>query len=406
MAETRVGAVGRGVRAVGLWVIFAGRLIAAGQQTATVDGSAGATTGSLTGVVELGDTRAPAAGAIVFLTMPPAPAPKIVDGEYIVRDEPPRGAVHATADPTGRVAMREVRPGEYRVVAQVEGYVSPEEYIAPWGLAPVDAAGRAELPAFVQTVRVEAGKETHFVLRLERGGAVEGRVQYADGRPAFHGGSVVPGVAVNLLVRKPEGGFGHCVMCTVHTDENGHYRIGGLPAATYVVEVAIGGEMVPTARGEEGTQGLVMYAGGTQRLGRAETVEVRGREVVREDVVLPLTGLHRVSGRVIAPDGTPPVEGRLRLAPKGETDRYDGPLLNSIVTPIERDGSFHFESVMPDTYTLSLEEERDAAMVGLTTDGKGVKMRIVPARYAPASETVTVGGSDPAAVVLRVVAAR
>ena len=76
---------------------------------------------------------APTVGATVFLLAPPTPAPKIVDGEYVVRDEPPRGVAQATADAAGRVVMETVRPGEYLVVARVEGYVSPEEYPAPWG---------------------------------------------------------------------------------------------------------------------------------------------------------------------------------------------------------------------------------------------------------------------------------
>ena len=133
---------------------------------------------------------------------------------------------------------------------------------------------------------------------------------------------------------------------------------------------------------------------------------MKGRAVVREDVVLPVSGLHAVHGRVIGPDGKPLERGLLRLSPKGETDRYNGPLISSIGTPIERDGSFHFTSVLPDTYTLEVEGGDSAKMVGLTEDGKGMRMRVVKGAFAPMSETVTVGGSDPAEVVLRVVAAR
>ena len=85
-----------------------------------------------------------------------------------------------------------------------------------------------------------------------------------DGRRTG-GGSMERGVGVSLLVRKPEGGFGHCLVGGAQTDENGRYRIEGLPAATYVVEVAMLGGMVPVQGGEEGTQGLKMYA----RVGRS-----------------------------------------------------------------------------------------------------------------------------------------
>ena len=400
--------VGRLIRSVAVVVLCLGWMgsVAGGQQANLANGAHGSSEGSVRGVIELGDTGEPAAGANVFLTPPPAPMPKIVDGEYIARDQPVRGEFQATADAAGRVEMAAVRPGEYLVVTQVPGYVSPEEYEAPWALAPVDAAGRAGLPAFVQTVKVEAGKETHFGLRLERGGVIEGRVTYADHRPAYREGAVAFGIAVNLLVRKPGGGFGHGLSGAAHTDADGHYRIEGLPAATYGVQVAMIGGMVPVARGEEATQGLVMYDGGTQRLSRAETVTVKGHEVVKKDLVLPVAGLHTVSGRVIRPDGRPVQEGRLRLAPAGETDRFSGLLLNSIATPIERDGSFHFQSVLPDTYTLSVEEEPRVEMVGLTADGKGLRMRVVPSPYAPVSETVTVGGAEPVEMELRLVMAK
>ena len=402
MSWVAVRGVMRGVGVAAFWVCaMAG--VSGGQQGAQAD----ELRGSVSGVVELGDTRAPAAGANVFLLSPPAPPPVIDKGEYVVADQPTeRGEFHATVGANGSVAMHDVRPGEYLVVAQVSGYVSPEEYAAPWALAPTDAARRAGLPAYVQTVQVTAGKETHFHMTLERGGVIEGHVQYADGKPTFRGGDWAFRVAVNVLVRKPDGGFGYGMAGAAHTDESGHYRIEGLPPATYVVRVAMLGEMVPTARGEEGTQGLVMYDGGTQRLSRARTVQVKAHEVVTEDLVLPVAGLHTVRGRVIGPDGRPVAEGRLRLAPKGETDRYSGLLLNSIATPIERDGSFHFQSVLPDTYTLTMEQEAGAEMVGMTADGKGVRMRVVRSRYLPVSEMVTVGGSDPAEVVLRLQAAR
>ena len=93
-------------------------------------------------------------------------------------------------------------------------------------------------------------------------------------------------------------------------------------------------------------------------------------------------------------EGTPVTEDLLRLSPKGETDRFGSLLVTSIAAPIERDGSFHFNAVMPDTYTLSMDEERGAEPIGLTADGKGLRMRVVRSPYAAVSETVTVGG-DP-----------
>ena len=118
------------VRSVALWIgVLAG--VALGQQAMPADGLQGAVAGSVTGVVELGDTRAPAAGANVFLVSSEPPAPKIVDGEYVVTDQPSRDRFNATADAAGRVEMREVPPSEYLVGIRVPGYIAPEEYAAP-----------------------------------------------------------------------------------------------------------------------------------------------------------------------------------------------------------------------------------------------------------------------------------
>ena len=361
------------------------------------------TVGSVRGTVQLADTRSPAAGVFVFLVegarqLEPAPT-----GDYVVRDEdqPSRGEFHGTADAAGRVTIAAVRPGVYYVVARVPGYISPEEYIAPWALAPPTAGAAAVLPQFVQRVTVEAGKESRFELRLERGGAIEGEVRYAGGGPAYRAGSEAEGVAVNLLVRKPDGSFGHGMAGAAHTDAKGHYRVEGLPPATYVVEIAMLGKMVPTSRGLEATGGLLMFAGSTERISRAEVAELRGRETRTVDVILPSAGMRRVSGRVLTPEGKPLERGQVRLVPKGETDEFYGIPLAGRGVPLQTDGVFSVEDVLPDTYVVRFDDQPRIEVAGLTADGKGLRMHRSDPAYAPLSVEVTVGGTDPPPLELR-----
>ena len=70
------------------------------------------------------------------------------------------------------------------------------------------------------------------------------------------------------------------------------------------------------------------------------------------DITIPLTGTHSVSGDVKASDGHRVNDALIRLYPTGEP-RF------SLATPLAVDGTFSFQRVPPDSYTVHVEEYED-----------------------------------------------
>jgi proline racemase len=152
--------------------------------------------------------------------------------------------------------------------------------------------------------------------------------------------------------------------------------------------------VIPTKRGSEAGAGEIVYAGNTVRASKARVIEVRGNENYgHADIEIPVMGLHRVTGRVVTNTGTIVNSGIVRLGPSGEP----GP---SRANSLQADGSFSFDDVADEDYTIAVEFHGEAEMLGLTEDKMGVRMRMKKAPYADVSQTVRVNGQDPPAVIL------
>ena len=362
-------------------------VVARAQQTAN--------TGSVIGVVHLADTGKAAVGITVFLQPPATLKGPVIDPktrEFIVRDEPHRGDFYAKVGPNGAFEIKNVKPGDYFVLTSAPGYISQDAYIFPGALAPRQTTGT--LPAFVQKVHVTSGAATSVDLRLQRGGSIEGTVRLSDGRPAHTGAQIANEVAVSVEVKR-KGGFIRSGGAA-HTDNFGHYHIEGLAPASYVVFVALPGKMVPTSSGLQGSEGEIVYASSTVRASQARVVNVRGMENYDHvDIDIPIAGLHKVTGKVVT--NTEAVMNNsaiVRLYPSGE------PSL-SRSTPLQADGSFSFDDVSDEEYTIAVDFHGESEMLGLTADKKGLRMKMKKAPYENVSQNIRVAGQDPPAVVLR-----
>jgi hypothetical protein len=354
-----------------------------------------ANTGSVTGFVHMADTGKAATGITVFLQPPAKREVPDIDsktGEFIVRDEPRRGDFYAKVEPSGAFEIKNVKPGFYFVLTYAPGYLSQDDYIFPGALAPEQNGG--PLPAFVQEVHVMSGAAEPVDLRLQRGGSIEGTIWLSDGRPAHTGAQVANEVAVSVEVKTKEGKFIR-TGGAAHTDSSGHYRFEGLAPAAYVVFVALPGKMVPTSRGLQGSGGEIVYASNTVRASQAHVVDVSGTENYDQiDIEVPVAGLHKVVGKVIASTGAVNNSAIVRLYPSGE------PSL-SRTSPLQANGSFSFDDVANDEYTIAVEFQGETEMVGLTEDKTGLRMRMKKAPYKNVSQNIRVAGQDPPAVVLR-----
>lgn len=93
------------------------------------------------------------------------------------------------------------------------------------------------------------------------------------------------------------------------TDDRGNYRISGLPAGKYVVEVSVefsdtkgyfsssgGGGYSSNAR----TASLSIYSGNTPRTKDAAAFAIQPREErTGEDIVIPMSKLHTIKGNIV-----------------------------------------------------------------------------------------------------------
>src|ERR1017187_5025758 len=116
------------------------------------------------------------------------------------------GGMGEITDAKGKFTLRDVDPGVYTLSVERDGYV---------------VAGGPS-----QTVSVQAGQTTSDVkLKLQRTGAVSGRILDADGDPIF-GVSVVVSPARATKNARPGS-------CYATTNDRGEYRVFHIPPAGY-----------------------------------------------------------------------------------------------------------------------------------------------------------------------------
>ena len=188
-------------------------------------------------------------------------------------------------DAAGYFQFRDLAPGGYQLVVDRPGYV-PEVYL----------------------IRSANGQEIEKTFRLRPTSSVDGRIYDEDRRP-------LKDVRVEL-VAEAYGGSGERLFqrprdvgrseSSALTDENGEYRITGIPAGTYYVRA------VPAAPFQAGASvfaGTPVYYPGFLNPDQAAPVRLpEGLEVRAIDFSLPSLSLERIRGRVInsieaLPDG-------------------------------------------------------------------------------------------------------
>ena len=322
-------------------------LLAFSALTATAQSSARPGTGTVTGHVYCADTNAPARMARVRLqSMNAAPLHEGNNPESS-SDMPAGGIVQTALD--GSFIIPDVPPGRYYVIATLTGYLSlrPNAEDDDEALLPAPAG---QPPVVIPKVDVQADQAAAIDIRLERGAAVSGTIRFDDGSPAV-------GIHVGLLrtVQRPSHPDDVGVRGDTITNDLGRYRISGERDGEYIVEALLSHvDLVPTAN--RGTplsdtlrSVLIVYSGDATRKSAAASFKLSpGEERSSEDITLPLSKLHTISGVVSAArDGHPINAGNLALM---------SPEDKELVTDAEiaSDGTFHIEAVPEGSYILRI----------------------------------------------------
>ena len=286
----------------------------------------------------------------------------------------------------GEFQIRDVPAGKYFVMVSAPGVLNS---------SPV---AREEAQRELTSVTVDGTSQADVTVRVKRGGAISGKVTYADGDPAVN-------AAIRVLRQQdgrwipvyPSGLSGDRVL----TDDRGVYRVPGLPPGQYIVGAAEqkwgvelterddpdGGNLLNRALLTTSYHGGAMSPGGATQLGIAA-----GEEKEEIDITLADLRAHRLSGVVtLKADGSPVARARLSLKRSGE----DPALASELEEPVantDEQGRFTFDEVPDGGYTMAVSPPSSFARrpedypTGSRT-GAGRK-------FAPKEVEVTIAGAD------------
>ncbi len=284
-----------------------------------------------------------------------------------------------TTNGRGEFQIEDVMPGSYFVAVEAVGLLSP------FAIEGVDETGTsrrqraAMLAGSFQEIQVASGGTTDVVVRARRGGVMTGRVMYADGAPATN---------VQLLLWRKEKerltriitGLNVAGFAAQRTNDQGAYRVAGLPSGEYVLAVAER-DTNPGASGEREYGGMsfasdalaMIYYGGEEAERRVIAINA-GSETAGIDITIPDRRTFAVEGVAIARRDRQPLKGatvylRNRDVVNTET-MYDGsasPGAHFVMT----DGAGHwsFPEAPEGDYVLKVVPQVEYPSSGMAMNG-------------------------------------
>jgi len=321
--------------------------------------------GTVVGFVMCGDTRLPARLASVRLV--PVPAPPDADKEHGADATKPvstgRGSGQTQLD--GSFKFTGVTPGDYYAIAQLAGYLSPDlEFTRDdWSHPTEETVHR--MGQVLTKATVTANGSSRVDVWLAKGATISGTVRYEDGMPLFFS-------EVVLLRHDPKGKPNdyyslQTVMGAVHTDDQGGYRIAGLPEGEYKLYATLHiNEPPPDPAWFQGrvvspnelsffqwSQARIYLDHGFRQADSRSVKLASGEISSGNDIEIRLSKLHAVSGTVIdAETGSAVNSAEVRML--WIADDPDGSATPIDEMNVGEDGSFHFGLVPEGSYKLTV----------------------------------------------------
>lgn len=207
-------------------------------------------------------------------------------------------------DENGEFVIKNVKPGTYLPFIKSEGVLTPQTIGK-------NVNDKSDQP-FFEKITVSGLGEFQIIVRARRGGAINGRIQYADGEAAV-------GVKVEVLIKQGSmyanisGSYGDSVG-SGETDDRGVYRLTGLPAGTYIVRVnepfshSQSKARYSYEREEPGTLLKTYYPEGESPKNAKELEVMMGQEQTAIDITLPERQLYELTGKIVSKKDKQPLE--------------------------------------------------------------------------------------------------
>ena len=309
--------------------------------------------GAITGSVVCHDSNSPARFAVV-LTIP---IPVFDASGKRVTLPIVNGRDVATTNLDGRYILPKIAPGDYFVLAELDGYVSPVGQFSQDDVENLTPERIKKLAGLIPSVHVEPGKTSYAEVTLERAASISGSVTYDDGSPGI-GLYVDVEPAQDVPADQQPLMQGLSTNRLQRTDDQGQYRLSGLSDGKYLVKVLMGiprleeNPLAPEFQADpyEGYPvggSIPIYSEKTLRKKDAKNFDLkRGEDLTGADIEVPLHGLYSINGTVVAQGSQPPIIfGSVSLQ-----DVNDKTLKRS--TTVIADGAFQFPYLPPGNYEL------------------------------------------------------
>lgn len=289
-------------------------------QPARVDAPRG--TAALRGMIIAADNGAPIRRAQVRIVSPDARESRV-----------------ATTDTQGRFEVKELPAGRYTMTVSKAGFVTLQ-----YGQRRPSESGTPIELADAQTL-------DKLTVALPRGSVLGGRIVDEFGEP-------VANAIVSAWRYAYQGGARRMTQAGQNsrdtTDDQGQYRLFGLPPGEYFVSAILrGGAEVTDPIGEVSGYAATYYPG-TSNVAEAGRVALAvSQENTGVSFGLITTRLVRVSGQVMMSDGAPATVGNVMLVPLDATGRPGIAMQQGGAgNRIEANGGFRMANVAPGRYQL------------------------------------------------------
>jgi len=383
----------RGMRATSLVAAFLTMMAAGGSgwaQLARPGAQAAgiAPTGTVSGYVTCSDTRLPARIASVVLQ--PVVTPDVAGVPVGAGSATQTSIVQTMMD--GSFTISKVAPGDYYLVAELPGYISPLSVFSRDELNHPTKQMFDLMATLLTPISVTPNGTTRANVSLIKGATITGAVRYEDG-------SADEGSRVQLMRKNARGAMAAYAPITLTserttTDDQGRFHFAGLPPGEYTLNtvLAVGsmevtGDVTAMHVGMNykptGPSWLTIYFGNVFRQTDSKRITVAGAETVGgQDIVIELSKMHSVSGTVLDQStGAAVNQARVQIVlPGGAVG--DTPIGK---TDVGEDGTFRFPFVPEGTYMLVVSGARQ-----VTHDQVPMDMTKLP----PGMKFFFVDGSD------------
>jgi hypothetical protein len=279
---------------------------------------------------------------------------------------------------SGEFQIKDVPAGSYFVMVDIAGVITPLSFV-DLEEAANNKINFEEIKKQFDEVVVDGTHDVTVKVRARRGGAISGKVTYADGDPAVN-------VRINIM-RKTDGravrfltNLSPSAFFGLQTDDRGYYRVAGLPPGEYLVSASEpvdhdGDGRTQRAGDYMGAFGLsslvVTYYQGASKESAATAIQVdAGQEQNEINISLLERSLHIVSGTVVARRDGQPLRGA-QVSLKSKEDRGTDAIFssgNSVST--DEQGRFTFIEIPDGAYTLTVQPPYNAMTAETAVEGQ------------------------------------